>query len=1004
MTQEPSPQSKNNKIAPSTVDTARNGKTASATVSPQLQKLIPQQKQAEKRSQQPKNQQTSKQKEWSLQIKATTLALAISILPAITVGIGSYLGSQSIHQQVNKAKQVGAARLQDTESELNKQLLALVLGTGVSAVLAGGIAAFVLNRACSRVKNAAVASTRMVNRLQREDAAPRDRVAGKDELVALETNIGLLEAQLPDLLWKQEAQTERSQMLMNVTRSIWESLSQAEVYKTTVEEVRSAFKVDRVVIFRFESNRDGSFIEESVASGLPKMLWAKIDAPLFASEDIQQYRKGRVIAIDNIYTADLIDSHIGLLERFAIKAHLSAPIIKDNQLIGLLIAHQCSKPRFWQQSEIDSFAQVATQVGFALKHASLLEQVDTKAKVAQVLIDISHRIRESLNQEEILKTTVEEARKAIATERVIVYSFDADWYGTVIAESVVPGLPKAMWAQIKDPCFAENYVEKYQNGRVQATNDIYAAGLTECHLKQIEPFKVKANLVVPILKGDRLFGLLIAHECSKTRDWQQWEIDLFSQLATHVGFALDRASLLQRIDTEGVRIKLLADVTQRIRESLNEEEILKTTVEEARKAIATERVIVYSFDADWYGTVIAESVVPGLPKAMWARIKDPCFAENYVEKYQNGRVQATNNVYAAGLTECHLKQIEPFAVKANLVAPILKDDRLFGLLIAHECSKTRDWQQWEIDLFTQLAMQLGIALDRARLLKQVEQAYQAASATSLEQRQQKEALQRQVSEMLKESETSVKTLSSDAIAQMQSTASAYDRVQALADTSERIIAAIGQAQQQIQQAGHTVQSGHEFVNQTINGIVASREAILEVTQKVNRLNQPAQRIPKVVDIISNVVSQLKLYAMNIKLATSRTSTEANREFNSVAEKILTSTQQLDEEIAEIKLLVAKIQAETDEAAIAAQVGTEQAIAKTPLLEETQQKLKAIAAFSMQMISLVEEIAESAANSSQASTGASQAILEAASIASKTSEQSIAVAESFTKLAAVTQEL
>lgn len=491
MTQEPSPQSKNNKIAPSTVDTDLNGKTAAATVSPQLKKLIPQQKQAEKRSQQPKSQHP-KQKEWSLQVKATTLALAIGILPVITVGIGSYLGSQS-YQQVNGAKQVGATGLEDTESDLNKQLLALVLGTGISAVLAGGIAGFVLNRACSRVKNAAVASTRMVNRLQREDAAPRDRVAGKDELVALETNIGLLEAQLPDLLWKQEAQAERSQMLMNVTRSIWESLSQAEVYKTTVEEVRTAFKVDRVVIFRFESNRDGSFIEESVASGLPKMLWAKIDAPLFASEDIQQYRKGRVIAIDNIYTADLIDSHIGLLERFAIKAHLSAPIIKDNQLIGLLIAHQCSKPRFWQQSEIDSFAQVAAQVGFALKHALLLEQVDTKAKVAQVLIDISHRIRESLNQEDILKTTVEEARKAIATERVIVYSFDADWYGTVIAESVVPGLPKAMWAQIKDPCFAENYVEKYQNGRVQATNDIYAAGLTECHLKQIEPFKVKAN-------------------------------------------------------------------------------------------------------------------------------------------------------------------------------------------------------------------------------------------------------------------------------------------------------------------------------------------------------------------------------------------------------------------------------------------------------------------------------------------------------------------------------
>ena len=111
--------------------------------------------------------------------------------------------------------------------------------------------------------------------------------------------------------------------------------------------------------------------------------------------------------------------------------------------------------------------QIATQVRFALDYARLLERVDTKADQAQVFIDITRRIRKSLNEENVLKTTVEEIRKELSADRVIVYGFDANWYGTVIAESVVPGFPKALRARINDPCFAQGYVELYQTGRVK---------------------------------------------------------------------------------------------------------------------------------------------------------------------------------------------------------------------------------------------------------------------------------------------------------------------------------------------------------------------------------------------------------------------------------------------------------------------------------------------------------------------------------------------------------
>jgi GAF domain-containing protein len=66
---------------------------------------------------------------------------------------------------------------------------------------------------------------------------------------------------------------------------------------------------------------------------------------------------------------------------FAVKANLTAPIVQDGNLIGLLIAHQCSGPRAWQQTELDLFAQLGAQVGFALDRANLLDQKAAKEKL-----------------------------------------------------------------------------------------------------------------------------------------------------------------------------------------------------------------------------------------------------------------------------------------------------------------------------------------------------------------------------------------------------------------------------------------------------------------------------------------------------------------------------------------------------------------------------------------------------------------------------------------------
>lgn len=163
---------------------------------------------------------------------------------------------------------------------------------------------------------------------------------------------------------------------------------------------------------------------------------------------------------------------------------------------------------------------------------------------------IAVRIHQSLTLDEILQTTVDEVRQVLDTDRVLIYRFKPDWTGSVAVESVASPWIAVMGTNATDPCFGEKFVQPYQNGRVQVVADIEAAGLAQCHINFLKQFQVRANMVVPILQGKDLWGLLCAHECKAPRRWQQVEVNLLKQLATHVAIAIQQSSLYEHLARE----------------------------------------------------------------------------------------------------------------------------------------------------------------------------------------------------------------------------------------------------------------------------------------------------------------------------------------------------------------------------------------------------------------------------------------------------------------------
>ncbi|WP_434683718.1 response regulator [Pseudanabaena minima] len=163
-----------------------------------------------------------------------------------------------------------------------------------------------------------------------------------------------------------------------------------------------------------------------------------------------------------------------------------------------------------------------------------------------VFSQITLRIRQSLNINEILSTTVDEVRRFLKADRVLAYRFDGEWEGTVVVESVEPPWIASLGTDVKDICFRHRLWEKYRQGRRVINDDIPNSDMPDCYKKLMAQFQVQANLVVPILERENLWGLLVVHQCSNTRHWRSFEIDFLTELGTQVGIAIYQATLLEQ--------------------------------------------------------------------------------------------------------------------------------------------------------------------------------------------------------------------------------------------------------------------------------------------------------------------------------------------------------------------------------------------------------------------------------------------------------------------------
>jgi two-component system, NtrC family, sensor kinase len=394
-----------------------------------------------------------------------------------------------------------------------------------------------------------------------------------------------------------------------------------------------------------------------------------------------------------------------------------------------------SEPKNWRQEEGLSLPEIDEQ-------KALIMQMQRQVQLSNLVNQINNEIRSTLDIEQILTSACRLLGQALNCSRSSILVKESNTDKTLNTRGEYNAGDYPMQLGMKVPIIGNPHLEAIisQQESLAVTKFIDFPGLNEQSRQISIDLEIKSMLAVATRYQGEVNGVIGLHQCDREREWTDWERQLLEGVASQLAIAINQAKLYSQTRRQAEQESLLRLISNQIRSTLDLKTILQTAVREIRQLLNCDRVIIYQLQNNWQGTVVVEDMTVPWPSILGDMGADKCFKGDYADWYQQGRVRAINDIFNAGLEPCHVDFLDSLQVKANLIVPIVTSrteensphtavsynpklpGRLWGLLIAHECGDTRNWEQQEIELLSQIADQMAIAIQQAELYSQVQDA------------------------------------------------------------------------------------------------------------------------------------------------------------------------------------------------------------------------------------------------------------------------------------------
>jgi PAS domain S-box-containing protein len=377
---------------------------------------------------------------------------------------------------------------------------------------------------------------------------------------------------------------QRERLIAAITQNIRQSLDLDYILTTTAEEVQQFLQVDRVVIYRINENGTGKIIAEAIEEAEFSILNWEIEDPCFQDATLQSYRQGRIHTINDIQTAGLDPCYQALLSQLRVRAALAVPILVQQNLWGLMVAHQCTSPRQWQTVNWQVLLQLNTQLAIGIHQAELYQQTQQQAQKEYALNQMIQVIRSSLDLTTIFSAVTLELGQLLRVDRaeILQYLPEQERWLNIASYRKTPDLPDTLGLTV--PAAGIPFAAQLQRLEVVRVNSHSPAALT------LHPPFPQVNacawLLIPMQVGEVVWGSLSLSLSEQPWQWQDWQVELAQAVASQLAIAIQQSELYQAVQRLNNDLeRQVEDRTAQLRQVLDFEELLKRITDNVRDSL-----------------------------------------------------------------------------------------------------------------------------------------------------------------------------------------------------------------------------------------------------------------------------------------------------------------------------------------------------------------------------------------------------------------------------------
>ena len=525
--------------------------------------------------------------------------------------------------------------------------------------------------------------------------------------------------------------------------------------------------------------------------------------------------------------------------------------------------------------------------------------------------------------------------------------------------------------------------------------------------------------------------------------------DETAQLADDINRMADKlASLMQTQAVIALHSESIKNLTVQLATAADQSEIFELAVESCWQTLNQERVIYCQFNSTETGTIVAESVAPGYPTILHTDLNSDLVAE--YQSLERHEIKAINNLAQADLPQSMEQYLMSLGVTSCLIAPVVIEAQLDGLLMVHKSSTSHLWLDEEIKFMTQVASQVGFGATRlkfsqqhqiaeakaksaqeaiqSRALSLLQEVYDvsqgdltirakvtedeigtiADSYNSTIESLQKLVTQTKAAAIEVQTNTTANDLAVQSLAQSTVTQATainlmLEKVQEMEESINLVATQATQAEDFVQQATLTIDSGDQAMNLTVAEIDTVQNTVTQTANKAEKLGESSQEISQAVNLISRFAAQTHLLALKASIEAARAG-EQGKGFAVIADEVRSLATQSAEATAEIETLVTKIQLETQEVVQAMHQGAKQIASGSELVQQTRQSLTHISQVSNEISNLVGSITQATQQQSATTSEVSQSIGYVAAIAENNSQSASKLTASIGHLSKIADKL